>query len=106
MFGNWFTGKLSDFAGLFFFPLFALALWILFGKLFGKNWRLTKLNVLIAIGLTNLIFIAIKISPEAARIYMDVHRAIGIDSVVRQDITDLLALSISPFTFAHARKFL
>ncbi len=103
--GNWLTGKLSDFAGLFFFPLFAVVIYILLGKLFGREWRLTKVNILIAIVVTDLIFVAIKVSPEAAAFYISAHRLLGVNSAVTQDISDLLALSISPFTYAHARGY-
>tara|TARA_B100000508_G_scaffold55003_3_gene42649 strand:+ start:15411 stop:16154 length:744 start_codon:yes stop_codon:yes gene_type:complete len=88
-FHNWFTGKLSDFAGLFVFALFWIAL-------FPKH----KLKVLIT---TGIIFILWK-SP-LSQSFIDGFNSMNffaIDRVV--DFTDLLALSILPLAFLVAHR--
>jgi len=88
-FGNWFTGKLSDFAGLFIFPMF----WsILFPRF--KN---------IIYFATLVLFIYWK--SEFSQLLIDFfkyHSYFKIDRVV--DVTDLLALSILPISYLYGQS--
>ncbi len=105
-FANSLTGKLSDFAGLFFFPLFALSLIFLFGHLLlQKDWRLTPRRLALAIFLTHLAFALIKLWPEATDFYVSLHRSLGVDSRVVRDPTDLWALAMAPLTYLYALRF-
>lgn len=81
---NWFTGKLSDFAGLFFFPLF-------FTVFFPKRAKL----IFIA---TALLFIFWK-SPFSAGLIAWINLLPGFHYGRVVDFTDLLALSILPVSY-------
>jgi hypothetical protein len=83
-FGNWFTGKLSDFAGLFIFPLF----WVtLFPKQKNKIFFLTA-----------LIFIYWKSSYSNALISL--WNSIGIWNIDRTiDYSDIIALGVLPIAY-------
>ncbi len=63
------TGKLSDFAGLAFFPLFLQALWEVGLRLRGQpvhhSWRV----LFVAALLTAAVFTALQLSPQAADAY-------------------------------------
>lgn len=89
IYGNWFTGKLSDFAGLFIFPLF----WsILFPKL---------KNVIYVI--TALIFIYWKSYYSNFIIeFINHYSILNLSRTV--DLTDLLALIILPLSYLYQEK--
>jgi len=95
-FNSWWTGKLSDFAGLFFFPLFVCTLiLLLWNAMSAKRKGLSAELLVPAIVLTNVAFIAIKMVPEAAFVYERVLTGLGFPSIVTLDPTDLIALSSS-----------
>lgn len=78
IFGNWFTGKLSDFAGLFVFPVFLTALF----PAYKKAWVL----------FTATLFMVWK-SPLSEPVITAINRmGIGINRTV--DYTDLMALLV------------
>lgn len=85
-YGNWLTGKLSDFAGLFIFPLF----WtILFPKLKDKIYFITA-----------IIFIYWKtVYSELLIDIINQFSIINLNRVV--DLTDLLALLILPLSYSY-----
>ena len=98
------TGKISDFAGLFFFPLLLTA--CLDVLLHGLNWLAgrsvvdasLRLSKLVGAGLfTALLFTSIKLSAEAAAIYAQALHAVDLLGLlpgisIVQDLSDLLAL--------------
>ena len=103
-FPSFLTGKLSDFLGLYFTPLFLLALFI-------TSARFCKIKItpsifqrwaLFFIILCDVIFILIKISPKSAEIYLQVIEVFFTRGAVIQDPWDLLALLISPLSFRQA----
>ncbi len=104
------TGKLSDLAGLVFFPLLLQAIWELAQQALGRAWRPSRRVLAVAIALTAVCFSLVKLWPPASELYAwlwgvlqwpfvalvrlgsgrelpDLHRV----SLVR-DPTDLLAL--------------
>lgn len=83
-FGNWFTGKISDFAGLFIFPLF----WVtLFPKHKNKIFFLTA-----------LIFIYWKSS--FSNVLISSWNSIGIWNIDRTiDYSDIIALAVLPLGY-------
>lgn len=91
------TGKLSDFAGVFVFPIFLCALW----SLIQKTWITTR-STLIAIAITDLIFVSVKLIPTAAIIYAKMMSAMGFPSHITLDPTDLIALGSNIFTYWYA----
>ena len=89
LYGNWLTGKLSDFAGLFIFPLFWTAL-------FPKNKNRIFLS-------TALFFIFWK-SPYSEPLldFWDNYMLIKIARVI--DFSDLIALLVLPIAFQYENR--
>lgn len=84
LFGNWFTGKLSDFAGLLIFPLF----WTAF---FPRHKKVIFI-------LTALLFILWK-SPMS-QTFIDSWNGLGVFPISRVvDYSDLIALAILPLAY-------
>lgn len=102
LFANWFTGKFSDFLGLFYFPLFVVAL---VSVLFKKKLKLKYL--IIAIVMTDVIFIGIKTNHYFNYGLTNLLFQFGIPAKFVLDPTDLLALatSIATFTWGRSRMF-
>ncbi|RMG11865.1 MAG: hypothetical protein D6729_17430 [Deltaproteobacteria bacterium] len=99
---GWVTGKLSDLAGLFFFPLFLSAL-------VGLVTRrpATRRRLVLACLFTGLGFALLQLSAPVAAAYLWVHRALfpflgPLD--VTQDATDLVALSMLPLAYLYGRR--
>ncbi len=68
-YGNWWTGKISDFAGLAFFPLLLQAV-IEVGQSAAGRFRGPSRAVLVACAIaTAVVFAAMNVSPAAAEIY-------------------------------------
>jgi len=90
----WLTGKLSDFAGLFFFPLLCTALFDTIAAVarLPVDWTLRRSKILCAIALTAIGFTAIELSPTASAAYVRALDAIGITARSTPDATDLVAL--------------
>lgn len=83
-FSNWFTGKLSDFAGLFVFVLF-------WSALFPKNKRFIY-------GITATLFVLWKSSWSQP--FIDSWNSFGVLPIDRvADLTDLTALSVLPLAY-------
>jgi hypothetical protein len=106
---SWFTGKLSDFAGVFYFPIFLLALASLFLPLKDSNAAsplLTRRNFWLAVLFTDFLMLLIKLNAPAAR-WIELFFA---DHLFRiqliQDPTDLLALGMNVLTFLYMKKYL
>ena len=99
------TGKLSDIAGVFFFPIFLCAIWNLalnFAALFRGEVRfrwITAGQGLIAILLTDLIFVGVKMVPSVTHLYLHGLALLGYPSVVTRDPSDLAALITNLFTY-------
>lgn len=100
-FPGWWTGKLSDFCGLFFFPLFLCAL----GKLFWREALFTPKKLWSAIFVTDLVFMAIKLWPAATEVYLFILNQVGLPSALVRDPSDLLALAMNPVTYFFARRY-
>ena len=97
------TGKLSDFAGILFFPLLltaladtlALAFNLAAGMLGSRkylNHSLTTAKLLTATGLTGIFFTMIKLSAGCRNVFIACMAAVGIPSAISPDATDLIAL--------------
>lgn len=88
-YGTWLTGKLSDFAGLFVFPLFV-------GTFLHKKYRLWAF---ITVG---LLFVLWKL-PVSDAFVAGANRS-GIPLARTVDPTDLVALSILPFSHRYQER--
>lgn len=91
---DWLTGKLSDFAGLFFFPLFVAELGLLVFP--AASARQVQRRVVVAAALTGAGFCAIKLSPAMSGLYERGLGAVmgpaGMRVANTPDPTDLVAL--------------
>jgi hypothetical protein len=109
-FPGWLTGKLSDFAGIFYFPIFILAVVCVALQLAGvekSNQRvLTTKNLWLAVLSTDFLLVLIKLSAPAARWIEAVFAEILFKIQLVQDPTDLIALVMNAITFWYMRKYL
>lgn len=104
-FPSWWTGKLSDVAGLLFFPWLLVSLFEIGCFCCGRRWPASRLALLLATCSTAAVFAAIKVSGSAGQLYEQIvgwlwaqmaeygHAAL-LPGAVRNtvDPTDLLAL--------------
>ncbi len=94
---SWLTGKLGDFAWLFFFPIFltALLVWVL-----PRKWLKGTTPILIGISVTALVFTLGKAVPVVLGLMID-----SLEWIFRReftsvaDPTDLIALPVMGLTF-------
>jgi hypothetical protein len=97
------TGKLSDFAGLLYFPLFLTAALRWASNMIGtllpglrrrleRRLRLTPSKLLLSCLLTGAGFTALKLCRDFAALYIDALASIGQRATVTPDPTDLFAL--------------
>jgi len=94
-FSSWWTGKLSDFLGLFFFPLFLCASFEAAERLVQKKqtFTLNRFRLLSAIFLTSVAFVEFKLSGRLASLYASLVEPLGYSIRVWHDPSDLLALT-------------
>lgn len=96
----WFTGKLSDFAGLFFFPLLLAAAASLIAAP-GREGRI----LLGCAAATAAVFCAVKISPDAGALYeLAVGWLRGSPARNTCDPTDLVALPMCAAAVLYAGR--
>ncbi|HUH01336.1 MAG TPA: hypothetical protein VML75_05030 [Kofleriaceae bacterium] len=91
------TGKLSDLAGLLFFPLLLTAALDLLLMLLARmgapvDFSLRRWKLALACGGTAGLFVAIKLSAPAAETVVEALRHLGVAARIVVDPTDLLAL--------------
>ena len=106
------TGKLSDFAGLFFFPLLLTAGWntvrYLARRVRGADVSavsLTARQLVVAAVATGLVFAVVKLWPAAATLVGRLLTAVTRRPAhIVPDPTDLLALIMLPLAWLHGRR--
>lgn len=104
-FANWLTGKISDFAGLFYFPLFLAAVIVLTVRIFRKNFVFNKSLLVSAILFTDLVFCLLKLNVTAQSLFVNwFSKEFFLISVTR-DITDIVALFSNVVCYFFARQF-
>lgn len=100
------TGKLSDFCGVFYLPIFILALWTTFDELLNlRKFRLTRNAVIAAILFTDLLMILVKLSPPSARWIEDFFANYWFQIQLIQDPTDLISFVVNPWTYFYLRPY-
>ncbi len=100
----WWTGKLSDFAGLVFFPFLVLAGLGALEWLGGRRFRSPDAAMRLALALSALWFASLKLSPWTQRPALALlERLTGAPRVVVADPTDLIALAMLPAVWARWR---
>lgn len=103
------TGKLSDFAGLLFFPLLATAALDLLLLALGRagvpvDFSLRRWKLALACGGTAALFVAIKSSAGAAEAVARLLGGIGFPSTITVDRTDLVALPMIALAWWLGRR--
>ncbi|MBN2528196.1 MAG: hypothetical protein JXR76_17520 [Deltaproteobacteria bacterium] len=97
---GWLTGKLSDVAGMIFFPLLLTALWntLRFASHLRRrpstasNIHLERRQLIVSITISALLLTALQTCPEFVAFYESVLATCYFPTVVTSDITDLIAL--------------
>lgn len=96
------TGKLSDFLGLFYFPLFVSAL-VLIATLYRVAFA--KKLLVTAIIVTDVIFCALKLNPFLSAQFVEFFSRYFFKISVQSDPTDLIALLSSVLCYRFAKKY-
>lgn len=96
------TGKLSDFLGLFYFPLFLSAL-VLVITLYRVAF--TKRLLVTAIVITDVIFCALKLNPFLSENFVNFFSRHFFKISVQNDPTDVVALVSSVLCYLFAKKY-
>ena len=96
------TGKLSDFLGLFYFPLFVSAL-VLIATLYRVAF--TKKLLVTAIIATDIVFCALKLNPFLSEHFVVFFSKNFFAISVKSDPTDLIALISSVLCYQFAKKY-
>jgi hypothetical protein len=94
------TGKLSDFAGLFFFPFLLIDL----ASLICRRWQESAGLFVACAAFTGISFTALKCSPLALQIYRDLYASLGAQVSVVRDPSDLYALIMLPLAVGVHRQ--
>jgi hypothetical protein len=76
-FPGWWTGKISDFAGLIFFPLLLQAIWEIGVWCVGVIPKKTGTVCWVAVLATGMVFTAVQVWPTASAIYRIVWGRLG-----------------------------
>ncbi|MDY0002292.1 MAG: hypothetical protein RBU30_13435 [Polyangia bacterium] len=115
---GWMTGKLSDFAGLFWFPLFVTALldtllFLAFRLSGGRtpDYSLSRTKVLASLAFTAILFVPLKLSDAWGSLYIRAMHALDVLGLferfaVVRDPTDLVALAMFPLVYLFALQFI
>ena len=96
---NFLTGKISDFAGLFFFPLLLYGLYEFAKSPLNQHTKISKKQLIIFMILSDVLFILCKYT--ALKHYLVTFLNVRITS----DYTDLIALSVNIATYDFAKKY-
>lgn len=110
-YGTWLTGKLSDCAGLIFFPLFLISVWEIACSLRSRTFHFGLVALRLSLVWTALLFIGINVSAGAASLYTAFMTqlwgclgAAGAQATYVTDPTDLLALPFLVVPYVLGRK--
>lgn len=98
------TGKLSDFAGLFFFPVLLATLFRAGVSFTGGSLPLTRGLLLFTVVTTGLMFSFVKCSAIGANLYRTCLSLLFGGVAFVADPTDLAALVMLPLAFLHGRR--
>lgn len=99
------TGKLSDFTGLFYFPLFVCALVVVVMRLIRKDFVFNRGLLLTAIILTDVVFCVMKLNSGFKDLFVQWFSHYVFTIAVYSDSTDLIALSVSLLCYFFGARF-
>jgi hypothetical protein len=103
-----FTGKLSDFLGLFFFPLLLAAAVSLFQNYLRRPsevWLLNSNRLLACIAISSLVFVTLKVHTPSRDLVVELFQLFGVRIQILQDKTDLIALTSNVPCYFFGRRF-
>lgn len=104
------TGKISDFCGVFYFPIFLLGLAVGIQIVLSRNQTkpslLSRKNLFAAILFTDFLMLTVKLSSEAAQAIEQVFGNYLFEIHIVSDRMDLLALMMNPLTYLYMKKYL
>jgi hypothetical protein len=106
---NWLTGKLSDFAGVFAFPLVVTAVVDLVGAGLARaglpwDYTLRRWKLALVIATTALVFAAMKLSPLVGSWVEELWSKLSGGSEIYPDPTDAIAIVVLAATWWHGRR--
>jgi hypothetical protein len=104
-FPGFITGKLSDFLGVFYFPLLLSVLFLMILKFKDPESRFSAPILLAMILITDVVFVLAKVTPSGNHIVTSV-LDIFVKSDLKQDPSDLLALLMNPVTYFFGKSFI
>ncbi len=110
-FPGFLTGKISDFCGVFYLPIFLLALSVGAGLLRSRSFqetggRLNWRNLWIAILCTDFLLLSVKLSPLIASSVEHFFQEFLFRIQLNSDPTDLVALVMNPLTILYMQRFI
>ena len=98
---SWVTGKLSDFLGVFFFPLFLSALVVLMARV-----QFTRSTLSVAMLVTVLMMVATKLDPAVSKWIETEFSTFVFKIKLTPDFSDLIALPVSlPLCYLFSRPY-
>ena len=98
-FHNFLTGKISDFSGLFFFPLFLFALIEFVKSPQSLHTQIKKMQLIISIIITDALFVLFKYT------FLRDYLVEILNIRIVPDVTDLVAMSMNWVTYFFASKY-
>lgn len=98
-FNNFLTGKISDFCGLFFFPIFLYGLSEFLKSPLGHHRVIKKRKIIVMILVTDFLFIIFKYT------YLREIIVKTFSLKIVSDYTDLSALTVNILTYIYSRKY-
>lgn len=100
------TGKLSDFAGMFYFPIFVAALVVLVRSwLNPKSGHLCRRIAIISILFADILLVSVKLRSEVAASVEAFFARVLFEIEIVPDPTDLLALSMNVLSYLFMRRY-
>lgn len=104
-FPNFITGKISDFTGIFYFPLFIYALCVFIKSPNTRHNSINKTGLLICILTTDILFLSFKYTD--ARIWLlEVFNSYLFKIEIVPDLTDICALVMNAATYFFSLSYL
>lgn len=100
------TGKLSDFSGVFYLPIFFLALIATIDEALDlKRFNSNSRWALGAILFTDLLMFLVKLSPSISRAIEGFFNNHIFPIYLTPDPTDLVSVIVNPLTYLHLRSY-
>ncbi len=104
-FSNFLTGKISDFTGIFYFPLFMYAISVFIKSPTARHNHISKTLLLVCILVTDVLFLTFKYTE--ARVWLsELFNNYLFKIEIVPDVTDISALVMNAATYCFALSYL